>query len=237
MVNWFDSSILHSMDLLASKWPNFDRVLEFVTGNALIQGTLAAACFWWYWFRSDTETTMRRTREHLVATLYSSVAAIIVARTMADALPFRVRPRWETALGYVIPSAPNANVYVNWSSFPSDHAVLFASIAAGFCFISARTGTFLFLYYLAISALPLMFLGYHYPTDIIAGSLIGVAISCVFNSARIREPLSRPVLRWERASQSSFFAALFFVTYQIASMFNSVRSAALAMSHFIDRLI
>ena len=237
MVNQFDSSALLAIDSLVGKWPDFDRTIEFIVGNDVIQGSVAASIFWWYWVRTGTEATVRRTRECLIAALFASIVAIIAGRSLAVALPFRIRPRWEPTLGYIIPSELDPNVFVNWSSFPSDHAILFAALATGFCFISVRVGVLLFLYYLLVGAFPLMFLGYHYPTDIIAGSMIGVLIALVTNLPAVRETLSVPVLKWERASPSSFFVALFILTFQIASTFASLRSAGLALSRFMQRVI
>jgi membrane-associated phospholipid phosphatase len=237
VVNRFDSSIFLAIDAFVGKFPNLDRGIEFVVGNDLIQGTLAASIVWWYWFQKGTETTVRRVREHLIATIFASIGAIIAGRALALSLPFRIRPRWEPSLAYTIPSEANPNVFINWSSFPSDHAILFAALATGFWFISARVAAVTFLYYLFVGALPLMYLGYHYPTDIIAGSVIGILIGCVMNLEVIRRPLGSAVLKWERASPSSFVVALFIVTFQIASSFVSVREAALALSRFIARVI
>jgi undecaprenyl-diphosphatase len=177
------------------------------------------------------------TRERLITTLFASIVAIIAGRSLAVALPFRIRPRWEPTLGYIIPSEPDPNVFVNWSSFPSDHAILFAALATGFCFISVRVGVLVFLYYLLVGAFPLVFLGYHYPTDIIAGSTIGILIALVTNLRAVRQALSVPVLKWERTSPSSFFVALFLLTFQIASTFAGLRDAGLALSRFMRRII
>jgi undecaprenyl-diphosphatase len=177
------------------------------------------------------------TRERLIATLFASIVAIIAGRSLAVALPFRIRPRWEPTLGYIIPSEPDPNVFVNWSSFPSNHAILFAALAAGFCFISVRVGVLVFLYYLLVGAFPLMFLGYHYPTDIIAGSTIGILIALVANLRSVRQALSVPILKWERASPSSYFVALFLLTFQIASTFAGLRAVGLALSRLMRRVI
>ena len=237
MVNPFDSSAVLAIDSLVGKWPEFDRTVEFVVGNDLIQGSVAASIFWWYWVRTGTEATVRLTRERLITTLFASIVAIIAGRSLAVALPFRIRPRWEPTLGYIIPSEPDPNVFVNWSSFPSDHAILFAALATGFCFISVRVGVLVFLYYLLVGAFPLVFLGYHYPTDIIAGSTIGILIALVTNLRAVRQALSVPVLKWERTSPSSFFVALFLLTFQIASTFAGLRDAGLALSRFMRRII
>jgi membrane-associated phospholipid phosphatase len=235
MVNGFDSSILLSIDRLVGKYPDLDKAIQFVVGNDLIQGTFAASMFWWYWFRKGSEQTVRRTREHLVATFLASVAAIIAGRALALSLPFRIRPRWEPTLHYVIPYEPDPNAFMSWSSFPSDHAVLFTALATGFCFVSMRTGLLLFAYYLLVGAFPLMYIGGHYPTDIIAGCTIGILIGCTMNTRVIRERLSPPVLKFEQVSQSAFVVTFFLLTFQIASTFVSLRSAGLALSRFIAR--
>ena len=237
MVNRFDRSSMHAIDLLVGKWPNFDRAMEFVISNDLVQGTLAVSVVWWYWFRTGTEANVRRTREHLIATLCSSIPAIVVGRALALSLPFRIRPRWEASLNYIIPFEPDPNAFMAWSSFPSDHAILFTTLAAGICFISLRVGILVFLYYLVVGAFPLMYVGGHYPTDILAGAVIGVLIACLMNLAPVRQALSAPAMKWERASPSSFFVALFLLTFQIASTFVSVRAAALALSHYLARVL
>jgi undecaprenyl-diphosphatase len=237
VVNAFDSSIVLALNSLIGRYPNFDRGVEFIYGNDLIQGTLTVSMFWWYWFRAGTEALVRRTREHLIATLAGCVAAIAAGRTLAVALPMRIRPRFNPELALHTPPEPNPNDFVNWSSFPSDHAILWATLAVGICFVSVRVGTLLFLYMLSVSLLPLMYLGFHYPSDVIAGAAIGALIAHVMNLQRVREPLSRPVLRWEQSSPGGFSVALFMVTFQIASTFVSLREATVALFRFVHRTV
>jgi undecaprenyl-diphosphatase len=237
MVNPFDSSVALAINSLVGRWPELDDAVEFIAGNNLVQGALAASIFWWYWVRAGSEAAVRVTRERLIATFFATIVAIIAGRTLAVMLPFRIRPRWEPTLGFLMPSDPNPNLFVNWSSFPSDHAILFAALSTGFCFISVRLGVLVFLYYLLVGAFPWMFLGYHYASDIIAGSIIGLMIACVGHSRVVRQALSAPVLKWEQRSSSSFYVAMFLLTYQIASMFESLRNVALALCRFIQRMI
>lgn len=236
-VNAFDSSIVLTLNSLIGKFPNFDRAVEFIYGNDLIQGSLIVSMFWWYWFRAGTQGVVRRTREHLIATLVGCIIAIAVGRTLAVALPMRIRPRFNPALALHTPPEPNPNDFINWSSFPSDHAILWAALAFGLCFISARVGTLLFVYMLAVCLLPLMYLGFHYPSDVIGGAAIGALIAYVMNLQRVREPLSGPVLRWEQNSPSGFSVALFMVTFQIASTFVSLREATQALFRFVERTV
>ena len=82
-----------------------------------------------------------------------------------------------------------------------------------------------------------MYIGGHYPSDIICGAAIGIWIAWLLNLPVIRQALSVPAQQWERASPGTFFTALFLLTFQIASTFVSVRSAALAMSRYVARVL
>ncbi|MFL6692255.1 MAG: phosphatase PAP2 family protein [Ramlibacter sp.] len=72
-------------------------------------------------------------------------------------------------------------------------------------------------------ALTRMYLGLHYPTDILGGALVGVAISWLGNTylpgARITRSIQE--LSWGRPMY--FYPALFLLTYQIADLFENSR--------------
>ena len=55
-----------AIDSLVGKWPNFDRGMEFVVGNDLIQGTVAASIFWWYWARTGTGLALSRYMQRVI---------------------------------------------------------------------------------------------------------------------------------------------------------------------------
>jgi hypothetical protein len=57
-----------------------------------------------------------------------------------------------------------------WSSFPSDHACLFFALATGLCLISPVIGGLALLHASLIVSLPRIYLGLHYPTDVLAGA-------------------------------------------------------------------
>jgi hypothetical protein len=69
--------------------------------------------------------------------------------------------------GYLLPD-PNTN------SFPSDSTSVFSSMAFGYFPVNRLLGVILLVAVLAIVSLPRMYVGGHYPTDILAGLLIGL---------------------------------------------------------------
>jgi undecaprenyl-diphosphatase len=172
---------------------------------------------------------VQRTREHLICTMFAAAASLFAARILALTLPFRLRPRFAPELHLIWPTAPTSLTVIDWSAFPSDHAVMFSALAIGLCFISLRAGLAALLFAVFIVSFPRVYFGFHYPTDILAGVAIGVLAGyCVNASAACRKAASRALL-WEQRSPQGFYVALFIITFQFATMFNSVRRLAADM--------
>jgi undecaprenyl-diphosphatase len=235
--NQFDDSIILAMNSLVGKWKEFDAGVEFLDSNYLIKGAVLVSVYWWFWFRSGDAATVRRTREHVTCSFAAGMCAVLVARILAVSLPFRLRPRFEQYLQFRVPPEQYPTYMWDWSAFPSDHAALFAGLAIGVGFISHRLGALAFVYFLVAVAFPRVYLGFHHPTDVLAGVLIGGVLCYVFNRDGIREVVAAPALRWERVASSSFYVALFILSFEVATLFDSVHSVAVAAAHFVRRAI
>jgi undecaprenyl-diphosphatase len=208
-----------------------------VVDNPVFKGVALIALICWFWFRKGDEALIRRTREHLVCTIAASVCGVVLARALAVMLPFRLRPMFDPAMHLYDLRSGEHSYFIDWSSFPSDHATLFAAMATGICFVSRRAGVLAFLYSLLFIAFPRIYLGMHFPTDIIGGMFIGAAVAFVFNQERPRHILSGSALRWEQTAPSSFYMAAVMICFQISTMFDSLRGIALAGSHLLSHLI
>jgi len=224
-----DQSIILRLNTLAGRYPHFDRAIELLSQNDL-KDAIFVAMFWWFWFRRGDSLTVRQTREHLLCLLCAGTGAIVVARICALTLPFRVRPRFEPSLHFAVPAGAVSDL-VDWSAFPSDHAALFAAFAVGIYFISRPAGLLAMLYSLLIICLPRIYLGLHYPSDILIGLLLGVAVAYAMDAEHIRHPLAGRLLKWERSSPRGFYTGLFMVSYEYSTMFSGLRAAASAAAH------
>ena len=144
-------------------------------------------------------------------------------------LPFRNRPMNDIGFSFLPPLGYNPNLLEGWSSFPSDHAALFFGLAAGIFSISKRIGRFALLHAIVIVSLPRLYLGIHYPTDIVAGGILGASFVWLAGRLPIAERIGRFAIGWLGRSPASFYVCFYLATYQVAVLFDDVR----ALGHFV----
>jgi undecaprenyl-diphosphatase len=154
---------------------------------------------------------------------------------MALTLPFRERPRFSAELGFRMPLIKADVAMLKWSSFPSDHAVMYFALATILFFVSRRIGLFAYFHATFVVCLPLLYLGIHYPTDIICGALIGIGIASLALIDPVREGIAGPAREWRTASPSTFYPALYLWTLLTATQFDPVRDMAVGFWTILKR--
>ena len=152
---------------------------------------------------------------------------------LAAGLPFRPRPAFDPALGFVSHQQTLNAVLRTWSAFPSDHAMMFAAFATGFYFIAPRIGIIAFAYGLIFIDLPRVYLGLHHPTDVLGGAVIGIAVGYALIAGQIRSRIAAPMLQFQAKHESAFYAIFFFVSVEIASMFSEPRAITMGILRFV----
>ena len=220
-MNPFDFSILRVLNELSQRSERLDKFVDLLFGNVLVEGGFLTALIWWAWFRK--RETAQRDREFVVSGIVLTAAAVLFARLIALFCPFRLRPRYVDALHFRLPAGSTNYEMFNWSSFPSDHAALFFCLATILFFISRRAGVLALLHAFVLVCLTRVYLGIHYPTDILAGILIGVGFASLALQSGIRKSLARPALRWMEVSPGSFYPALSLCLLLVATQFDPLR--------------
>lgn len=92
-------------------------------------------------------------------------------------------------------SIPHVLLLVSRSSdygFPSDHATMAGAVAAGLCFVNRRLGITAWGVAMLL-AFSRVYVGAHYPHDVIAGLLLGAAVIVV--GRLLLRPVLTPVIR------------------------------------------
>jgi undecaprenyl-diphosphatase len=118
------------------------------------------------WFWPPLEGN--RTRRALVYAGAAAVLALAIGYVLSHVLPFRPRP-----FVYLPPSQVHQLLaHKNDSSFPSDHATGSFAIAVALFYAGRQAGWWALLLAVLI-AVGRVFTGLHWPTDVIAGAVIG----------------------------------------------------------------
>ena len=231
-----DEKIICYLNQFAHKSSALDNLINFISYQHFLKSGILVMLLWWFWFQFKEEELNVANREHILATITCCLMAIFLGRILALTLPFRLRPMHNPTLFFQLPYGSRESILEGWSSFPSDHACLFFSLATGLFFISRLIGILALLHALLVISLFRVYLGLHYPSDIMVGGAIGIIIALLGNQTKIKIFISRPLMKWLRAHPSSFYVCFFVLSYQIVNLFNGFREMATTLFKLIKWL-
>lgn len=227
MPDAFDRDIILWVNQFAQQSRLLDGGLVLVEQTMLMKGGMMVALIWWAW---------GRTRGRLIGddlfwpkTIIGTVLMVAIARGLQNLLPERLRPMHESSLGFQPLHFQDVDQLLGWSSFPSDHAVLFAGLAAAIFKADRSIGWLAALWSVVVIFLPRVALGLHYPSDIVVGAAIGVAIMLGVHAAPLAGPLLLPLQRLEDRHRGLLYAAVFLFSLLTASLFDDIRIMLFAL--------
>lgn len=236
MVQQLDIRLFHAINSWCGNW-FLDSIVNVEERLFLINGGIILLAYWWLWFEGD-EKLQARQRPLLVCVLLSSIVALFVARGLADALPFRLRPMY-AGIPYNAPSMHIVSDYEKWSSFPSDHAAMYFALALGVFMLWRALGVLLLIYAAVWISLPRIYLGLHYPTDIAVGALIGLSVawaaSRIARGRFFERIVVGPLLKLEYNWAPLFYALAFGAALELAGLFADIRDVVRS-SDFLFKL-
>ena len=204
-----------------SGYPPLDWIAGFADRNELLKAGILVSAFWWFWFTPGSRNDIRRA---VISAVLGTVVALIMARTLAAILPLRVRPIFTPDIGYIPPTMPMQGYQSmeDWNSFPSDHGAMWFALVYGLWRLSRPVGLAAAVFSLVWVCAVRVYLGLHYPSDLFAGGLIGLA--CGYLTPRMGgDRLADHLLTYERTRPQAFYALAFLATFEIANIFDDVR--------------
>jgi len=230
-MNSFDHAILGFFNQFAQHSWTIDSLIMTISDSDLLKGYLSLPLLWWAWFRGPRQEEDRQT---VLLTIVGALSAVAVARLLQLTLPYRPRPIHTAGLQFTIPYSMPADFLEGWSSFPSDHAALFFALATGLWLVSPVIGLFGFLHAALLVSFPRVYVGLHFPTDILSGALLGVtAVVIIWKSRGLARPLLDDILKRSHSSPHLFYPALFILTSELAHLFKDSRWLAENLWHLV----
>lgn len=218
-MNWFDRSIIYFINSFAHHSWVADATIVQISHNTFLVGGVLMVMFWWAWMEYGEEHAEKR--ELLAANLGLAAFAVLVARCLAMSLPYRERPCRILPLHFQLPLTADPDLLIHWSSFPSDHAVVSFCVATGLWIVSRRLG-FWALVYAALLSFPRIYIGAHYPTDVLTGAGLGIGIAFLSKLAPVRKAAGAG-LDYLNRRPGYLYTLLFAVTFETGEMYDSLR--------------
>lgn len=218
-LNAFDLAVESFFSSLAGRCPAFDKIVVEINNNYLLRGGVIMLLAWYTLFQRSAVGQLRKGFELVLGATLLGAVGTVLARMMAHFLPYRIRPftlpylhfprtGWDTPL---------------WGCFPSDHAVLFFAIATGIFFVSRRVGLLALAWVVFTICLPRLYLGMHWPTDMLVETAMGIGSGFFAKLPAFRQFVERTSVRWHREHPEIFFTVLFLWSLEIATIFEDVR--------------
>jgi undecaprenyl-diphosphatase len=235
LIQNFDFWALALLNQYAHQSRPFDALVYDLADSSLLQGGFFMAYFWWLWFRVDPRTTQNR--EGIVLALVGALVAVIFSRVLQIALPFHIRPLQDSSIHFIAPYNVNPETLNRWSSFPSDHAALFAALSVAIGTYRPLFGALAGAWTLVVICLPRMYLGFHYPSDIGGGIALGTAVMSVTLGFARGARWPQQIVRWESQRRTAFYCLAFLATYELTVLFYDVRALGVDGFHLAKTFV
>lgn len=217
-----DGAVAKGLNVVSAMPVTFNRVVVLLSEANYIKVAPFVLVAVWFWNADPREENRRKVSAGFIAIFI----AILIGRALQLGLPFRPRPIHTPDLGLTLPAGMNIDILGGWSSFPSDHAVVFGALVGLAWALSRRLGRAGLLYALVMVLLPRVYLGVHYLSDIVAGLAIGLAVSWLAQIGLVSRALSFPVEPLARRYPAFFYTSVMFLLTQVVQMFGDVRKIA-----------
>jgi len=233
-----DLAVLHAVNGFCGNWL-LDRLAAYEESDFLFKGGLFLTAYWWLWFTPEPDRRQANRRIILIA-LVGTVLGLALNRALADTLPFRVRPMYASGIGYRPPSFQFHVNLEHWSSFPSDSATYWFALSYGLYRIKRPLGLLAMVYSTIWMCLIRLYVGIHYPSDLVAGAVLGpVMVWLVEWLLTRREAFMDNVMahisKWEQERPDIFYAVAFAISFELTMMFEDLRYLVRTMTHALRK--
>ena len=200
-----------------------DRFVNDILDTSLLNGGVFLAAYWWLWFEAD-ESGVHAQRRNVVVALLAVIGVAGALKLLKVLLPFRYCPLNNPDLGLRLPFGADQASFNHFSAFPSGHTMLFFALCVPLWMRSRWLGAAAAVWTLLAICLPLLYLGDHWPSDIVAGAVVGVALMLLLCRLIGATGLPDRVVRFSATHPPAFYAIAWLFALQFALLFGDVRA-------------
>lgn len=199
-LNSFDVGIVTYVNRATNRWLWLNLATPSFMERPLLKAGPIVLLFWIAFFQqTGSADEILERRRKIAATVPLALLGAVFARILARLLPFREIPLRTVALHFQLPYGLHPSFTYGLSSFPSVHAVLFVALAVGLLIASRLLGSLALLYTFGVILFFRVYLGLHWPTDLLAGAAIGAALASIVTIKAYRSFIWRLVMKcWQR---------------------------------------
>jgi undecaprenyl-diphosphatase len=227
--------LIYMINGLSNKYWSFDRLVVIISWNSLFKGGVIIAIYWYLWFFQNGNENIIIRRKTILASFIGTVAGIMITLALGEVLPFRIRPLHNLNLHLYV-TDEYRYLLKEHNSFPSDTATFVGGLVTGVFLVSRKIGLFAISYAIVFVLFPRVFLGLHYPTDIIAGLFIGIIAVLLANIDQVKNYLTSRLLEWSEKNPQAFYGLSFILTYEMASLFEHIRPLGNYLLMIIEKI-
>jgi membrane-associated phospholipid phosphatase len=227
LVQSIDLNVYYFLSRAHGNW-FLDRLASWQESKTLLKSVPLLSVYIYFWFYEDTDQQQRRS--NILTILCGMMAGLAITRIVAMVAPFRIRPIYDSHLVQVPLSVPTPSDFLNWSSFPSDHAACLCALGFGLICLSRRLTVPITLYLAGWICLPRIYLGIHYASDVVVGAGLGIAtVLLLLKSKWAHATLAHPLLVLADKKPQLFYPPAFLLTFEIATLFWDARTLVRAL--------
>jgi undecaprenyl-diphosphatase len=227
-------SLFEQIDRALTLWANqfagrsivLDKFVFDTLDTSLLNSGVVLAASWWLWFEA-AESGVYAQRRNVVVALLAVIVVATAAWLLKVLLPFRHPPVGNPGFALRLPFGVDPTSLNDFSSFPSGHAMLFFSLSVPLWMRSRWLGAAATIWILLAICLPLLYLGYHWPSDIVAGAVVGVALMLLLCRLINATRLPDRVVCFSATHPSAFYAIAWLIALEIAVRFDAVQAFCL----------
>jgi membrane-associated phospholipid phosphatase len=219
VIEQFDANIVLYLNGILRNHYLLTRIAQGLTDNALARGAPVFIPLLVIWFSCNNIENRGRVLTGLLGAFVATFASVVVQRS----LHLGVRPFLNPKLHLYLLNGEFADGWFHANSFPSDTAALFFALST-VVFLEWRfAGIIAYAWSFLADGICRMALGFHSPTDIVAGIILGVGTVYVFSRMRFMSAFAQSVLKRSNSRLAWVHALLILFIADAYNLFPALR--------------